>query len=358
MSTELWTNKAGNRRLNMALKGFTCPICGGSPMQIAANYGNENKESQVLSDIELFCYHRNEGCGYGSSAINIEDSPVDCVLDLIESYFPSKGDDGIKVEPDKEEPIIHSFDYKGKHYGECKTTFSCSIPEPGNSEYRITWYLVEFPRGKALLKHMENSSKQAEPDTWQLVDIDIDIEKEYIFGPEDETGVCTAIGEQPRPKEFLPSHSIEPVRYAIDAYKILYEVENLLRDLITTTFPANELEEMLKRVTFSGDGNKRESVYDRVSRRKETEQSKDLSRGSPLIEYIDWGEYIEVFRQKWDVLSRNKWPNNEEAKKGFIAKLEAAQLSRQKVAHMRSGITRDDIDLLRKAKETVQKLQA
>ncbi len=338
----------------MALKGFKCPNCGGSPMQIGANYGSENKEPQILSDIQLFCYHRNVGCGYGDTFIlNIEDSPVDCVLRLIQSYFSSKGEP--IVPPDKEEPIIHSFDYKGKNYGECITKFSCTMPEPGNSNYRITWYLVEFPHGEALLQHRENILIQTEPDSWLLVDIDTD---DIIFGPEDEDGLTPVIGERPRQKGSLPSHSIEPVKYAIDAYKILYEIEQLLRELITTTFPDNELDEMLKGVTFSSDGNKRESVYDRVSRRKETEQSKGLSRGAPLIEYIDWGEYITVFRKEWNVLSHNKWSHDEEAKKGFIAKLEEAQLSRQKVAHMRSGITRDDIDLLKRAKETVQKLQA
>ena len=302
----------------MALKPFRCSSCGEGPMQLFAHVGDD---IVAIWDVQLVCNtgRENQGCGNGDFVIDSGQSPVDCVKDLVTLYFPQKGEP-LRVEKDEKEPDIISFNYRNTNYGDCKTIFSCSIPDSNDSNWRVTWYWVKFEKGEALLQHRQNII-ESEPDIWLLADISMD----------------AVIPPPLSPGHILVSQESGSVKYAVMAYRILYEIENLLRRIIITVFPNNKIEEVLKN-TACGSKDKNESVFDRVSQRKKQEQSIFLSQKNvSLIEYIDWQEYIEIFRQNKDDFFSG-FPNRQEAMKRFISKLEETQSVRHKIAHMRSGV--------------------
>ena len=65
---------------------------------------------------------------------------------------------------------------------------------------------------------------------------------------------------------------------------------------------------------------------------------------------------VDIFRKKWGDFFVNRFPNQQEARASFISKLKDTQSIRHKVAHMRSGVTKDEITTLKALRETSRNL--
>jgi len=321
----------------MALKSFRCPDCDGGEIQLVAETASDSGNIESVWNVQAVCVSGfgNKGCGWGDSIVDAFQSPVDCVKDLVATFSPTKGDP-IIAEPDGEKQVVKSFDYNNKHY-ECKTTFLCSIPN--RSGYRITWYLVVFSGGEALLQRRENISIESELDTWLLAEINENV-------------------ETPRPSKQIPPGQIDSLRYIVSGYRILYEIENIFRDLVLQKFP--DIEKLFKEIQVSKPpDNGKEILYDTLLRKKGIEESR-LLIASPqdliqLIDYMDWGDWITLFDRKWNGFFGDRFSNQYVAKESFINILKEIQPIRNKVAHMRD-VTVNDIELLRRAREKVKSL--
>ena len=221
----------------MAFKSIKCPDCENSLMGFVGV--DDQGEARVFFNIELVCLPNDneDNCGFGLE-INADDPPLRLVRSLIEYTFPFKGE-VIEVEKDHEKPNILSFDYKNERYGECKTLFSCTTFKMENPNYRLTWYLVQFPQGSAILQHRENILLEADEDNagiWSLMD--------FYEKPKGD-----ALPKRPSP--FPVPQQIKSRKYPISAYGILYEIEKNLRQLITASFAGEELHKLLKSISFS-----------------------------------------------------------------------------------------------------------
>lgn len=262
----------------------------------------------------------------GPTLINIDTSPVEWLQNIIKC-FPQPGIP-ISVIKDENEPVILGFSHNGKDY-EGKTTFSCSIVNTDNKNQRITYYEIELHDGRALIIQVANIGDiNASPESWLLGEIEE--------------------SDRPRPESLPGKNCNKNKDYNIWAYKIVYEIENLLQEIVDKKF--TDTDSLLK--SIKGE---KETLYQSLQRKKNTEESKQLKKlNLPLIAYMDWSEWINLFDSKWEQIFQ--FPNNFEAKKSFKQLLEQVQPSRNKVAHMRE-VGLEDIKLLQQSYTKVKSLR-
>jgi hypothetical protein len=144
--------------------------------------------------------------------------------------------------------------------------------------------------------------------------------------------------------------------YAMSAYMITYEIEHLFREIVSGKFP--DIDNLLNNITVQKLLNQKELLYEALRRKRDTEKSKlldgSLSSDLQLIDYMDWNDWIILFKEKWsDFFPFNNQP---EAMKSFIRILEQTQPIRNKVAHMRE-VTSQDIESLRRTRDTIKSLK-
>ena len=323
-----------DKELKRTIEDIVCPECQqkGSLLIFGIHESDDNIE--ICSEVDLVCTNDIGdigGCGMGMSIIDDESSPIDWVQ-RIAKYFP-KSKDPIEVNKDENEPIILGFSYNGKNYDPIRTVFSCNQVEENISK---TWYVLELSDGRALIQQIEdfNLTLGSQPEKWFLIEL--------------------REGKTPYSKADI-KHNIS-INYATPAYRILWEIENAFREIITNKFPDSD--NLLKTITVSKPDGRRETLYDNLSRKKGTEESRLLiisqAQQMEQIDYMDWSDWITLFDDKArDLFSQ--FPNIGEAKKTIIRIIEEIQPIRNKIAHMR-GVTMGDIDALRKAREKVNAL--
>jgi len=308
----------------MELKDLVCSECNkkGGLLLFAPDI------EEVVSNVMLLCMEGGncDSCGIGKTIVDDNSSPVEWVQRII-NYFPVSGE-SIKVNKDEKEPVILGFSYRGKSYDQIKTIFSCSrVNQEG---VRETWYLISLSDGMALIQQREDITLEtdSQPETWLLIEI--------------ETGKTPSIK-----KDIVPSR---PINYVLPAYRILYEVEGLFRSLISNRFTDGD--SFFRTVTIERAG-QQQTLYNISSQRKQQEGSESYTplKGVSLIDYIDWSEWIDLFRQKWV----NLFPNKEGLRNRFITMLDECKAVRNKVAHMRP-VTLQDIELLRKTRQNIKDL--
>ncbi|MEK7310240.1 MAG: hypothetical protein AAB038_05425 [Planctomycetota bacterium] len=318
----------------MPLKSFRCPDCKEGPMDLCAG---DHDGLDTVQQVHLVCNSGpgNSGCGTGWVILTTGDIPVHCIKNIAEIFLPEEGIP-IKVEKKLGENGICSFDYRGENYGQCKTVFSCSILDNNDSSYQITWFLLEFPGGEALLQYREHLLGVDEG-VWLLTDI----------------SKSTIVTGERLGTKLLP---IIATKNATGAYHACFQSETLIRNLIAKICPNDELEKILKDTTYRRGDNKSESLFEMASGRKQEEQEMGFAdKDTPLIEYIDWSDYITIFRKQGDALFKNV-KNKDKVMKLFISRIEEAKYARHKIAHMRNNITKEDIDSLDRMKKTVAEL--
>ncbi|MDI6788517.1 MAG: hypothetical protein QME51_09115 [Planctomycetota bacterium] len=301
----------------MKLKDLVCPKCEKRGLVLFSD------AEEPIFEVLLVCALDHNTCGTGVAIIDTNISPLEWIQRILDC-FPRSGEP-IKVNKDEKESVILGFSYRGKSYDQMKTILSCS--KVNQKGIRETWYLVELSDGMALIQQREDITLEtsSQPETWLLIEI--------------KKGETPSVEEDVSPGR---------VNYATSGYRIIYEIEDLFRSLISNKF-ANR-DELFKAITIERKG-QQQTLYKILLQRKEQEESESYTplTGGSLIDYMDWSEWIDLFRLKFADL----FPRKEGLRNRFITMLDESKVIRNKVAHMRP-VTLQDIELLRKTKQNIK----
>jgi len=286
---------------------------------VGCYFKKQDEQGDIINDPTCF-----DSCE-GATLIDVETTPVEWIKNIV-NCLPKTGAP-ITVVRDENESVILGFSYEGNDYECINTKLSCTLLDPVDRKRRITYYQVETTTGEALIIHIKNLRDfTEEPESWMLYD---------IMG---SSTVSASLGKKQDNTVF--------------AYRIVFEIENMLRKIVSSKFPDTDTLFKSIDVTFN---DKKKSLYETLKKKKDIEAAKLLAEpNTPLIEYMDWSNWIEIFEQQHKILFSN-FSNSFEAMKSFKNYLEQIQPVRNKVAHMRE-VEIEDIKTLRQAGKRIQQL--